>query len=92
MTSTDLMMGSSGCDGVVSSVVRGSGCEDGGSAAICSSGSGGGFGAVEDLEPASPPPWSSNKTRTSKNNRLRNESRTCLDNDSMRGSSVTICT
>jgi hypothetical protein len=49
------------------------------------------LGAAEDLEPASPPPWSSNKTRTSKNNGLRNESRTCLDNDSMRGSSVTIC-
>jgi hypothetical protein len=49
------------------------------------------LGAAEDLEPASPPPWSSNKTRTSKNNGLRNESKTCLDNDSMRGSSVTIC-
>jgi hypothetical protein len=49
------------------------------------------LGAAEDLEPASPPPWSSNKTRTSKNNGLRNEIRTCMDNDSMRGSSVTIC-
>jgi hypothetical protein len=49
------------------------------------------LGAVEDLEPTSSPPWSSNKTRTSKNNGLRNESRTCLDNDSMRGNSVTIC-
>jgi hypothetical protein len=49
------------------------------------------LGAAEDLEPASPPPWSSNKTRMSKNNGLRNEGRTCLDNDSTRGSSVTIC-
>jgi hypothetical protein len=39
--------------------------------------------AAEDLEPTSPPPWSSNKTRTNKDNRLRNERRTCLDNDSM---------
>jgi hypothetical protein len=38
------MLGSSGCDGVVYSVVRGSGCEGGGGAAICSSGGGGGFG------------------------------------------------
>jgi hypothetical protein len=47
--------------------------------------------AAEDLELTSPPPWSSNKTRTSKNNGLMNESRTCLDNNLMRGSSVTIC-
>jgi hypothetical protein len=34
------MPGSSGCDGVVSSVVRGSGCENGGGAAMSSSGNG----------------------------------------------------
>jgi hypothetical protein len=39
-TSTDLMPGSSGCDNVVSSVVHGSGCEDGGGAAMSSSGDG----------------------------------------------------
>jgi hypothetical protein len=40
MTSTDLMPGSSGCDGVVSSVVHGLGCEDGSGAAMSSSGDG----------------------------------------------------